>query len=264
MKLAEALGARFGDASDKAEDETLAPLAGRGSCRAFRREPLPSDLLRTLAGVALSAPSKSDLQLRDIVVLTKGAARDRLDAVAGFDWLPIAPAMFVFIANIARHDAVHEQAGVPKANEHFDLSFNAFVDAGVALGYCVAAAELIGLGACPLSVIRNQPEEVAAALKLPDRTAPVAGLALGWPERPPRIQPRLGLDATVHEGALGEPDAGITDYDARRGWPGRRRDSDRFGDKADYGWSDDKARQYADPQREDWGAFLRARGFPMG
>ena len=36
-----------------------------------------------------------------------------------------------------------------------------------------------------------------------------------------------------------------------------------FGVKPDYGWSDDKARQYADPQRADWGAFIRSKGFNL-
>ena len=53
-------------------------------------------------------------------------------------------------------------------------------------------------------------------------------------------------------------------YDARRiaEAPYRRqRDPERFGTAQAYGWSEDKRRQYAIPQRADFGAFLRGRGF---
>jgi nitroreductase/FMN reductase [NAD(P)H] len=175
--------------------------------------------------------------------------------------------LLVFCANHARFHLCHEMAGVAVVNDHLDGFFNAAVDAGIALSTFVAAAERVGLGCCPLSVLRNAASEVSDLLGLPDRVVPVAGLAVGWPGRPPRISPRLSLGATVHENRFGtEPTAGIREYDKRRAAVqpfARRRDPDRWGEKADYGWSDDKARQYAEPQRTDWGAFVRAKGFRL-
>jgi FMN reductase [NAD(P)H] len=40
-----------------------------------------------------------------------------------------------------------------------------------------------------------------------------------------------------------------------------QRDPARFGAASFYGWSEDKARQYAVPLRADFGAFVRAKGF---
>jgi nitroreductase/FMN reductase [NAD(P)H] len=60
-----------------------------------------------------------------------------------------------------------------------------------------------------------------------------------------------------------DQERGIREYDQRRGSPARQREPDRFAEKPNYGWSDDKARQYADPQRNDWGAFVRAKGFGL-
>lgn len=265
MNLKAALAARFGDAPEPPDGlEALESMAARGSCRAFRQIPVPGDLVRTLCAVALSAPSKSDLQQRDILIVTEPEIRARLDAVSGFEWLPQAPVFLVFLANHARFHRVHEMAGVEMVNDHFDGAFNAIVDAAVALGAFVAAAEAAGLGCCPISVIRNQPDAVADALDLPPRVIPVAGLALGWPAEAPRISPRLSLAATVHENRFpADQTEAIREYDRRRGWPGRRRLPERFGDKPDYGWSDDKARQYAEPQRAGWGAFLRRMGFSL-
>jgi nitroreductase len=264
-----ALQARFGDAPEvPAAAEGLEDMAARGVCRLYRPDALHPALIRTLCAVALSSPTKSDLQQRDIIVVTDPEIRGRLDAITGFDWQPGAPVLLVFCANHARQHLCHELAGVPFANDHLDGFFNAAVDAGIALAAFVAAAERVGLGCCPLSVIRNRAAEVSELLALPDRVVPVAGLTVGWPARPPRIAPRLSLAATVHENRFGgdQPEK-IREYDRRRANMQpfqRQRDPERWGgEKPDYGWSDDKARQYADPQRSDWGAFVRAKGFSL-
>ena len=58
--------------------------------------------------------------------------------------------------------------------------------------------------------------------------------------------------------------ARIDAYDRRRAAIHRyanERDPARWGKAAFYGWSEDKARQYGVPQRTDFGAFVRAKGF---
>ncbi len=267
MTVREMLDARFGDAPEvPPEADVLADMAGRGVCRLYREDPVEMALVRTLCAVALSSPSKSDLQQRDIVIVTDRAIRAQLDAITGFDWQPAAPVLLVFCANHARFHLCHEMAEVPVVNDHLDGFFNAAVDAGIALQAFVTAAGRVGLGTCPLSVLRNKAADVADLLGLPERVIPVAGLTVGWPARPSRISPRLSLAATVHENRFG-PDqaAGIREYDKRRATihAFRQRDTERWGEKADYGWSDDKARQYAHAQRTDWGAFVRARGFKL-
>lgn len=265
QRVQDALDTRFGDAPVVPEEAAgLAAMAGRGVCRLYSEEPLDPALLRTLCAVALSAPSKSDLQQRDIVVVTDPEIRAELDAITGFDWQPAAPALLVFLANHQRFHDCHRLAGVPMVNDHLDGFFNASVDAGIVLQAFVTAAEAVGLGCCPLSVLRNRIERVSELLDLPERVIPVAGLTVGWPGRPPRIAPRLSLGATVHENRFGrDRDGAIREYDARRGPPPRQRETDRFGEKAGYGWSDDKARQYADPQRADFGGFVRSKGFDL-
>ncbi len=58
----------------------------------------------------------------------------------------------------------------------------------------------------------------------------------------------------------------IDRYDRRRHalQPYRRqRHAERFGDAEFYGWSEDKARQYGVPERADFGAFIRGKGFNL-
>ena len=43
----------------------------------------------------------------------------------------------------------------------------------------------------------------------------------------------------------------------------RQRDTERHGSADFYGWSEDKARQYAAPERADFGAFIRKKRFSL-
>ena len=272
-RLRRALAARFADGQfEPAEGpglESLAVLAGRGSCRAFTNEPVDADLIRLLSAVALSAPSKSDLQQRDIVLVTAPALRAKIDAlVGGQAWVAGAPALLIVCGNHARQRLVHKLRGRPFANDHLDAFFNAAVDAAIALGALVSAAEAVGLGCCPISAVRNEAEAVSELLALPEHVFPVAGLALGWPAAAAEISPRLPLAATLHENRF-EAElqaAAIEAYDRARAAAqpyAAQRYTEDFGVAEDYGWSEDKARQYAKPERAKFGAFVRAKGFKL-
>jgi len=271
--VAEALNHRFmtdeftPDAPHHAE--VWQSMAARGSCRAFLPETLDPALVRMLCAVALSAPSKSDLQQRDIILLNTKESRAALaDLVPDQPWITGAPHIAIFCGNNRRQRDLHDRTGIAFANDHLDAFFNAAVDGGVALSAFVTAAEAAGLGACPISGVRNQVEAVAALLGLPDHVFPVAGVGFGTPARAPRMSARLPLDVTVHDTTYSEtawPDA-LPAYDAYRMGNGdypTQRYPDSFGDAEIYGWSVDKARQYSQPERAGFGAFIRRIGFRL-
>lgn len=247
----------------------LANLAGRRVHRRYDSRDVSRELLRLLCACALSAPSKSDLQQADILVLRDPAKRKVIaDLIPDMPWVGQAPVFLVFLANARRVPFLAQYRGKPFPNDHLDLFFNATVDAALVLATFLRAAESAGLGCCPISVIRDHAVKISELLELPDRVIPVAGLCVGWPGDEGRISPRLGLELTLHEDRYNEGDlaARIEEYDRRRARTrpyASQRDVGRFGNAADYGWSEDKARQYATPQRADFGAFVRAQGFRL-
>jgi FMN reductase [NAD(P)H] len=226
-------------------------------------------LLRLLLACALSAPSKSDLQQADIVhVADRENVRAITDLVPDMPWIAQAPVVLVFCANNRRIRQIGEWRGKPFVNEHLDHFMNAAVDAAIVMTTFIRAAEAMGLGTCPISMIRNKPREVSELLGLPQGVFPVAGLTAGYPAEEGRITPRLPLDATVH--VDGYDDSRVREhidaYDRRRHelMPYRKqRGFRRFGEAAFYGWSEDKARQYGVPERTDWGSFVRSKGFSL-
>jgi nitroreductase/FMN reductase [NAD(P)H] len=268
-----ALAERFGtnlrvDAGLPGLDE-LARVAEHRSHRKFAGRPVDPALLRLLFACAFSAPSKSDLQQADIVrVADRAKVRAIAAGIPDMPWIADAPVFLVFLANNRRLRQIGEWRGKPFANDHLDQFLNAAVDAALVMMSFIRAAEAVGLGACPVSHVRNHPDELARLLALPDGVFPVAGLCVGYPAEPGRISARLPLEATVHVDRYDE--TGIREkinaYDRRRHalLPYRKqRYADRYANVDFYGWSEDKARQYSVPEREDFGTFIRKQGFSL-
>jgi nitroreductase len=271
--IEQALARRFGE--DIAVDpnlaglDELARLAGHRTIRRYRAEPVEPSLLRLLCACALSAPSKSDLQQADILIVRDASLRRQIaDLLPDMPWVGQAPAFLVFLANGRRLKRIAEWRGKPFPNDHLDQFFNAVSDASIVLATFLRAATAVGLGCCPISVIRDHAARVSEMLRLPERVIPLAGMCVGWPAVAGEVTPRLGLEATLHEDRYDEGDltARLDAYDRRRAAVrpyANQRAPDTWGEAAAYGWSEDKARQYAEPTRTDFGAYVRAKGFGL-
>jgi nitroreductase/FMN reductase [NAD(P)H] len=245
----------------------------RGVVRRFKPEPVPYDLLHRLCALALCSPTKSDLQQRDIIIVDAPDLRSEISAMLtegplGQKWTADIPSLLIFCGNNRRQRRIHALRDRPFVNDHLDAFFNAAVDAGIALSAFVIAAEAEGLGVCPISAVRNHSAKLSQLLQLPDHVFPVAGLAVGYPAEAPKISMRLPLSVTVHRNAYQEDglDDAIAAYDRRREQAqpyAAQRGVKKFGVAESYGWSEDKARQYAQPERADFGAYEKQIGFKL-
>ena len=148
--------------------DALAVLNGRSVCRRYKPDPVPDAVLRLLCATALAAPTKSDLQQATLIRVADPAKRLAITSLLpGSPWLAGAPELFVFCADGWRFRRLFELRKVAFVNEHLDAFFNATVDAAIALGAFVGAAELAGLGTCPISQIRDHVARIDALLELP-------------------------------------------------------------------------------------------------
>ncbi len=247
----------------------LSTMLARGSCRKFQDRPVSQNMLNLLCAAAMAAPTKSDLQQRDIVFLQSPRLRHKLaNLVSGQAWVASAPLIVVFCGNNRRQRLLHSWSDVPFANDHLDAFFNAVGDAAIALGAFVTAAETMGLGCCPISAVRNEARAISDLLCLPDHVFPFAGLAIGYPVTSPEISMRLPLQVTCHVDQYDEKglEGAISTYGARRAKEqpyAKQRFLDAFGTADPYTWSDDKVRQYSQPERENFGEYVRAQGFKL-
>jgi nitroreductase len=272
----EELRARFGldvdlglDPGDEVPDDAwLRQVLLRRTHRRYSDRAVPESLVRLLLAAAFSASSKSDFQQASVLWLKDRTRRDRLAALfPDMPWIGTAPVFLVFLGDPRRLEQLGHMRGHNVPNGALEGFFNATVDAALALQTCILAAETLGLGTCPISVLRNHIAAVGEILELPDKVFPVAGLCLGYPAQTGFVSMRLPLDAIVHvdrydESGLG---AAVDDYDRRRdarhSIKDRQRAPERFGTAEFYGWSEDKARQAMSPEGVGFAAWLKAHGF---
>jgi FMN reductase [NAD(P)H] len=247
-------------------------LLPRRTHRRYADRAVPEALVRLLLAAAFSASSKSDFQQASVVWLKDHGRRDRLAALfPDMPWIGTAPVFLVFLGDARRLERIGELRGhAAPDNGALEGFFNAAVDAALALQTGILAAETLGLGTCPISVLRNHIAAVADILALPDKVFPVAGLCLGWPAQPGFISMRLPLEATVHidrydDSALAEAVDGYDRRrDARHSLKDRQRQPERYGTAEFYGWSEDKARQALTPEGVGFATWLKAHGFTFG
>ncbi len=250
-------------------NDLAATVLARRTHRRYDDRPVPQALLDTLCCAALSASSKSDFQQASILQVFDPAARATLaKPFPAMPWIGTAPVFFVFLGDTRRLQRLGEMRGHPASNQGLEGFFNATVDAALALQTFILCAEDAGLGTCPISVLRNEASLVASTLHLPGGVFPVAGLCVGWPADAGHVSMRLPPTLTLHRDRYDDTalPAAIAAYDtereARNPTPAtKQRAPDRFGTAAQYGWSEDKARQSAQGEGAAFPPWLRQQGF---
>jgi len=246
-------------------------LLSRRSIRAYKDDPVPDSLLDVLIACAQSAPTKSNLQQYSILVVQDPAVRKALAP-----WCPrtkilaTVPALLVFCADMRRNQRVGGFRGKPHVNNNMDTFLNATVDASLAMGFFVVAAEAAGLGCAPLSSLRDHMYGVADVLGLPEGVFPVAGVMCGWPAVEGYVNQRLPQSIVVHRDRYDDSDleAEIEAYDRTRhaAFPipyERQSKQDLYGIADFYGWSEHISRQLSVPERPEFRAFLKSHGFDL-
>ncbi|MBP8310484.1 MAG: nitroreductase family protein [Burkholderiaceae bacterium] len=267
--LRSALAERFGEAFAVPEDlpgqDELLRIATHTTHRAWAERPIAPEVLTLLGACALSAPSKSYLLQADIVHVQDPARREAVQAlVPSMPWMAGAPALLVFCGNGRRFRRIFSRRGQPFTNEHLDGFFNPAVDASLVMMNFIRAAAAAGLVCCPISVLRDQAQRLAEILEMPDHVFPVSGLCVGYPVQSRAINPRLSMAATWHTDRFdaAPADEQIDEFD-RRFVAAKEKVAPANATKPAATWSDEKAKQYANAQRADWGRFVRARKFDL-
>jgi nitroreductase len=197
--------ARYGSrlaASFPEWNDTLETLLTHRSVRAYENQSLPDGTLETLIAAAQSAPSSSNLQTWSVVAVEDAERKARLSVLAGNQaHIRDAPLLLVWLADLARLEAVAARANVkPEGLHYLETLLVGVIDAALAAQNAVVALESLGLGSVYIGAIRNAPEQVAAELALPPHVLPVFGLCVGYADstRPAQVKPRLPQSVVLH------------------------------------------------------------------
>jgi FMN reductase (NADPH) len=250
---------------------TIEQIHRHVSVRQFSPEPVSAELVESIVAAAQRSATSSNLQMYSVVAVTDVARRARLSELCG-DQAQIAqaPVFLAWCADRSRLNRICQTRGYTQAVEHVEPLLVAAVDVAILMQTATLAAESLGLGACYIGAIRDNPAEVIELLQLPRLTFPIAGMALGWPETTPQQKPRLSTSAILHwetydhseeEGALLEYDRAMAATGIYQGRqvpvPGGE------GEMEDYGWMEHSARRVSQPQRTGLRQVLDEQGFEL-
>src|SRR5262245_20474640 len=163
----------------------IARILGRRTIRRYTARPVEPQLTEVLIAAALSASSKSDFQQASIIKVNDPAKRQAVGSLfPSMPWIGTSPGFLVFCGDPRRLEQICERSDHPSPQRDIEAFLNASVDAALALQTFILASEAVGLGCCPISVIRNRVRAVAEILALPRGGFQVSGLCFGYPSDP--------------------------------------------------------------------------------
>lgn len=176
-------------------------IARRATCRAYRPEPIPQEVLDRVLEAGCKSPSSGGFQNISIIQVTDPAKRKKLvEFSRGQRFIATAPVSLVFCVD---HHRAEQVIGLEPAPfclpDQFKNLVMGIVDASICAQTMVLAAEAEGLGSCYNGNILNVMDQVSELLALPDRVFPVVMLTLGWPKTERRQPPKYPASLLVHE-----------------------------------------------------------------
>jgi nitroreductase len=171
-------------------ESLLTLLKTRRSIRRYKPDPVPEEMVEQLLEAGRWAPSASNRQPWEFIVVRDEAIRQQVAQHAAFyfiRWAHVgeAPLLIVLCGN-ARNPAyrrfLHE-------------------DVGLAGAQIMLQAKALGLGTCWIGALDRK--AVAGILKIPDHVEIVGLLTVGFPAEDPPPPPRKPLSEIVHYDVYG-------------------------------------------------------------
>jgi len=250
---------------------TIEQIRRHVSIRRYKPDPLPREWVKAIVEAGQCAATSSNLQTYSVVAVTDAETRAALSHLCGNQThIAQAPVFLAWCADLSRLNRACELRGYTQVTNYVENFLIAAVDAALAMQNATLAAESLGLGACYIGAIRNNPREVIQLLHLPKLVFPISGMTLGFPDAAPKRHPRLPLRAVLHwerYDRAGEDDV-LREYDrvmAETGiYSGRQiAYPNKPTDMPDYGWMEHSARRAAQAARTALREVLREQGFSL-
>jgi len=254
-------------------NDILEFLNSHASVRNFTDDPISEEQEHIILTTAERSPTSSNLHAYSIISVRDRSTKKSLSELSGGQQHVADSALFlIFCADLYRLSRLTEDRGYPFSGEYTESFIIATVDAALAGGRALQAAQALGLGGVMVGGIRNEPKAVSNLLKLPRLVYPVFGMSLGKPVRQPTIKPRLPLaglcfkeryDDSAFESAVAEYDRTIDEVGYLKGHQVEAELYPNF--KGLYSWSEHSARRMASKKRAvvrpHLLSFLNGRGF---
>jgi nitroreductase len=156
----------------------------RYSVRAYKPDPVPTNLLNVVLEAARMAPTAANRQPFRLIVLKTAGRQSELKRIYYRDWFGQAPLVICICA-------VPAEAWVRRDGKNY-----ADVDVSIAMDHLVLSAANVGLGTCWVAAF--DPATAREILCLPEDVEPIAFTPLGYPADQLCAKERRPLAELVH------------------------------------------------------------------
>lgn len=155
----------------------------RYSVRAYKSDPVGEDELRQVLEAARLAPTASNMQPFQLIVIQTQGREEELRRIYDRDWFVGAPVVIC-------------ACGIPGgAWIREDKKNYAVVDVAIVMDHLILAATDLGLGTCWIAAFNEQ--ATREILGLPKEVEPIAFTPLGYPADQPKPKERKPLEELV-------------------------------------------------------------------
>jgi nitroreductase len=148
----------------------------RASCRAYKNDPVPKDLIDRILEATMEAPSACNRQPWRLAVVTNSALRAEIvnkGFIPGIQMRWAADAPVLLVLGIEKSFITHKVAPAISGVDY------PLLDLGIAGEHAVLQATESGLGTCWIGWIK--PKEVRRIVEWPNNITPQAIITIGWP-----------------------------------------------------------------------------------
>ncbi|MHA1213972.1 MAG: nitroreductase family protein [Candidatus Hodarchaeales archaeon] len=161
--------------------DTLELLKSRRSIRKYKNTPVEEEKLEKCLEAARWAPSASNQQPWEFLVVTKQETREKLAEIHPYaKFVSESPAVFIPLTDPTIHQKYHQS------------------DTALATLQFMIMAHSLGLGTCWAGVIKSDFEpEIKRLLNVPEKLHVLALVALGYPDEK-RESSRKNLESILH------------------------------------------------------------------
>lgn len=174
-------------------DGTMALLKGRRSIRRYQDKPVPDDLLNEVLEAGRWAPSASNRQPWDFIVVRDPEVRAAVAEHAAY--------FFIKWAHVEEAPVIIALCGDARNPVYRQFLHE---DIGLAGSHMMLQAAALGLGTCWLGGVNR--EAIGQILKVPSQTEVIGLLTLGFPAEDPAPPARKPLAEIVHYDIYGNQD----------------------------------------------------------
>ena len=155
----------------------------RYSTRAYKPQPIEDEKLRQVLEAARLAPTASNRQPFQLIVIHTKGREEELRQIYDAPWFVQAPIVICACG-------IHSQSWTRLDGRHY-----CDVDVTIAMDHLILAAADLGLGTCWVGAFN--PDITRQVLRLPDGVEPIAFTPLGYPDDQPGHKSRKSLDDLV-------------------------------------------------------------------